>query len=176
MVKPVILQVVGYQNSGKTTFVHSLLYHLKQEDLRVGTIKHHGHGGKPDVFEEKDSSRYSAAGAHVSMVEGEGRLLIQADKESWSLEEQIEILNPFNLDVIIIEGHKYQQYPKVIIINEESDISLLSELTNIKFVFFRNVEVRDLVVDKSISHCLIDEKLKCFELIKGYINRELSND
>lgn len=41
-----ILQVVGYQNSGKTSFVSELTKQLSSAGRRVGVIKHHGHGGR----------------------------------------------------------------------------------------------------------------------------------
>ncbi len=54
-----ILQIVGYQNSGKTTFVEKLAEKLGQLGVKIGCLKHHGHGGEPDVFAEgKDSDRF----------------------------------------------------------------------------------------------------------------------
>lgn len=53
VVTPIIVQVVGFQNSGKTTFVKKLLQELSKQNIYVATIKHHGHGGKPDVVEKK---------------------------------------------------------------------------------------------------------------------------
>lgn len=77
MVTPKILQVVGYQNSGKTTFVTQLVQALTEKDFNVATIKHHGHG-EPDVVTNKDSSRHIVSGASTTIVEGEGMLLMQA--------------------------------------------------------------------------------------------------
>jgi molybdopterin-guanine dinucleotide biosynthesis protein B len=52
-----ILQVVGYQNSGKTTLITKLIKMLKEMSYRVGTLKHHGHDGvlytKKDVLKER---------------------------------------------------------------------------------------------------------------------------
>lgn len=44
-----ILQIVGYQNSGKTTLMEKLIQALTYEGMKVATIKHHGHGGYPEV-------------------------------------------------------------------------------------------------------------------------------
>lgn len=65
-----IIQIVGYQNSGKTTLMEQLIKHATKEGLRVGTIKHHGHGGAPVENLSKDSNRHEQAGARVSAVEG----------------------------------------------------------------------------------------------------------
>lgn len=40
-----ILQIVGYQNSGKTTLVEKMVHALTEREMKVATIKHHGHGG-----------------------------------------------------------------------------------------------------------------------------------
>ncbi|HJV30673.1 MAG TPA: molybdopterin-guanine dinucleotide biosynthesis protein MobB, partial [Bacillales bacterium] len=87
LVKPMIFQVVGYQNSGKTTFITKILKQLKIEGDSVGVIKHHGHGGKPDVYEQKDSARHIENGAIATIVEGNGRLLLQAEQAMWTLQE-----------------------------------------------------------------------------------------
>jgi molybdopterin-guanine dinucleotide biosynthesis adapter protein len=145
MVTPFIFQVVGFQNSGKTTFLNQLLEKLSVEEIRIGTIKHHGHGGKPEINEKKDSSTYSKVGAIASLVEGGGRLLLQAEKSNWSLEEQIKILTPFHLDLILIEGHKYENFPKAVIIRNENDLCLLNELKNVVIVLCRDDSLRKQV-------------------------------
>lgn len=66
-----ILQIVGYQNSGKTTLMEQLIKQATMEGLRVGAIKHHGHGGVPMIETSKDSSRHELAGAVVTAVEGQ---------------------------------------------------------------------------------------------------------
>jgi molybdopterin-guanine dinucleotide biosynthesis adapter protein len=142
MVAPVIFQVVGFQNSGKTTFLNNLLEKLNEENIRTGTIKHHGHGGKPEINEKKDSAKYSKTGAIASLVEGEGRLLLQAEKENWPLDEQIEILTPFNLDLILVEGHKRAGFAKAVIIRNENDFDLLERLKGIVVVLFREESLR----------------------------------
>jgi molybdopterin-guanine dinucleotide biosynthesis adapter protein len=142
MVATFIFQVVGFQNSGKTTFLNNLLEKLNEENIRTGTIKHHGHGGKPEINEKKDSAKYSRTGAIASLVEGEGRLLVQAEKENWPIEEQIEILTPFNLDLILVEGHKYASFAKAVIIRNENDLGLLNRLKDIVVVLFRDESLR----------------------------------
>jgi molybdopterin-guanine dinucleotide biosynthesis adapter protein len=150
MVVPFIFQIVGFQNSGKTTFLNNLLELLNEENFRTGTIKHHGHGGKPEINEKKDSSQFCRTGAIASLVEGEGRLLVQAEKATWSLAEQIKILAPFNLDLILVEGHKYEGFAKAVIIKDENDLRLLEELKNIVVVLFRDESLREQV-SKTIS-------------------------
>ncbi len=131
VVNPVIVQVVGFQNSGKTTFVKKLLQELSKQKIDVATIKHHGHGGKPDVVEKKDSSEHIHSGAFASLVEGEGRLLVQVEKDEWNIQEQIHILCSLNPEVIVIEGHKNESFHKIVLLRNKEDFDALRSLENV---------------------------------------------
>lgn len=111
---------------------------LSRENKKVVTLKHHGHGGKPDIFDEKDSSLHIKAGAYASLVEGDGRILLQAEKQGWTLKEKIELLSFLHPDFIIIEGHKNENYPKAVIVKHSEDLELLDVLNNIIAVFYWN--------------------------------------
>jgi len=158
LVKPVIFQVAGYQDSGKTTLSLNLIEHLSVSGLKIATIKHHGHGGKPEVNETKDSGRHIAAGAAVSLVEGEGRILIQAEQKQWSLLEEIEMLSFFKPDVILVEGYKNEKYPKAVILRDEGDLELLDKLPDIKVIFYR---------DASLARHLKDLAIPSFDMTDG---------
>lgn len=133
--QPVIFQLAGYSNSGKTTLLKKLISLLSKDSERVVTLKHHGHGGKPDLLQDKDSSQHLGSGAIASLVEGDGRILLQAEKISWSLQEQIELIIPLQPDFILIEGYKQEHYPKAVLIRKPQDIELLTKLTNIVVVY-----------------------------------------
>lgn len=133
---PIIFQISGYSNSGKTTFITKLVRQLSKEQFKVVTLKHHGHGGRPDLLNEKDSSEHIYAGALASVVEGEGRILLQAEQAVWTLQEQIRLLSFFDPDMIIIEGHKRADFPKAVIVRDQNDVELLTNLTNIIVVFY----------------------------------------
>jgi molybdopterin-guanine dinucleotide biosynthesis protein B len=134
LVKPVIFQVVGYQNSGKTTVMSQLISKLKTAGMNVVSIKHHGHGGKPSVAPNKDSSRHLDSGALASLVEGDGSLLLQAEKPIWTLEEKIQLVSFFNPVVILIEGFKREPFPKLLLLRTKEDLKLLEMVHNIKVV------------------------------------------
>lgn len=134
LVEPIVYQVAGYQNSGKTTFLVKLIEELKKHGLKTVTIKHHGHGGRPDVIPQKDSSRHLIAGAAASLVEGQGRIVLQADDSFFALTEQIRFMNFFQPDIILVEGHKKKPYPKLLFLRDENDLSLIGEVENIQAV------------------------------------------
>lgn len=125
-----VLQIVGYQNSGKTTLTEKLITALTNEGVKVGAIKHHGHGGYPEVPLQKDSERHRQAGSIVSAVEGDGVLSLSA-KGDWSLEKIIRLYTCFEAEVIIVEGYKKERYPKVVLLRSEEDVSLLERSENV---------------------------------------------
>ncbi|MEH0975525.1 molybdopterin-guanine dinucleotide biosynthesis protein B [Bacillus mobilis] len=127
---PSILQIVGYQNSGKTTLVEKIVHALAEREMKVATIKHHGHGGFPEVA-QKDSERHRKAGAVVSSVEGAGLLSLSSLKEEWSLQEIIRLYEFFEVDTILIEGYKKESYPKVVLLRSAEDVELLHKVENI---------------------------------------------
>lgn len=128
---PVIFQVVGYQNSGKTTITTELIKTLAGKGLKTVTIKHHGHGGRPALLEQKDTEKHLNAGAAASVVEGEGSLLLKAVNFETSLEVQIELMKFFDPDVILIEGYKLKPFPKLLLLRNESDLTLINTVSNI---------------------------------------------
>ncbi|WP_233522654.1 molybdopterin-guanine dinucleotide biosynthesis protein B [Peribacillus glennii] len=137
MVEPFIFQIAGFQNSGKTTVISRLTRHLNEKGISVSVLKHHGHGGAPDL-PDKDSTRLFSSGAQAALVEGDGTIQLTASLPSGCdlLSKNIEILSTFNPDVIIIEGYKRKPFPKALIIRYESDLVLLRELENLHAVIY----------------------------------------
>ncbi len=125
-----IVQVVGYQNSGKTTFVEKIIRAAVEKGLKVGAIKHHGHGGKPTSISGKDSTKHAAAGAQIAAVEGEGAVQIEWNPDVFELEKIVEVYDFLKMDWIVIEGYKQATYDKVVLLKERQDAALL-ELSNV---------------------------------------------
>ncbi|EOP20938.1 MULTISPECIES: molybdopterin-guanine dinucleotide biosynthesis protein B [Bacillus] len=125
-----IIQIVGYQNSGKTTFVEKVVHALAESEMKVATIKHHGHGGFPEVA-QKDSERHRKAGAVVSSVEGAGLLSLSSLREEWSLQEIIRLYEFFEVDTILIEGYKKENYPKIVLLRSAEDVELVHKVENV---------------------------------------------
>ncbi|MFH5780286.1 molybdopterin-guanine dinucleotide biosynthesis protein B [Heyndrickxia oleronia] len=130
-----VYQIVGFQNSGKTTLMESIINYWSKHDLKVGTIKHHGHGGKTRKrVAEKDTDKHLNAGASIVACEGEGELVLLKQNLNWSLVDIIQFYENFSLDFILIEGYKYEDYPKAVLIRGEEDTYLLDQLSNIQAI------------------------------------------
>jgi molybdopterin-guanine dinucleotide biosynthesis adapter protein len=145
VVKPVIFQVVGYQNSGKTTITTKLINDLVKKGLKTVTIKHHGHGGKLAALPQKDTEKHLNAGAFASIVEGEGSLILQADNFYPTLEDQIELMKFFHPDIILIEGYKQKSYPKLLLVKDECDLSLLNTVSNVLGILYWKEEMHQQI-------------------------------
>ncbi|MFC7370978.1 molybdopterin-guanine dinucleotide biosynthesis protein B [Fictibacillus iocasae] len=134
LTKPV-LQLAGYSNSGKTKLMERLIVEASKNGWRTGTLKHHGHGGVPDMSDGgKDSGKHRQAGAAVTGVEGGGMFLLSAEKQQWTLEELLSFYEAMDMDLILVEGYKHADLPKIAIIKEPDDLSLLQSLTNVQAV------------------------------------------
>ncbi|MCF8011313.1 MAG: molybdopterin-guanine dinucleotide biosynthesis protein B [Clostridiales bacterium] len=109
MNKPPVISVVGWSNSGKTTFLEQLVRELKHRGYRVGTIKHH-HGDidKPG----KDTWIHSRAGAEITSLAGSsGFALFKKCNEIEILDEVCNYMS--EMDIIITEGFKSENKPKI---------------------------------------------------------------
>ncbi len=128
MESPVILQVVGYQNSGKTTVITKLLQRLNKHKIKTGVIKHHGHGDSL-IHNDfgKDTERHRNAGAYITSVTAAKNSILSTNSEL-SIDQLIAIYTVLKMDCIIIEGYKNIQYPRVVLLrNYEGDKDLLSK-------------------------------------------------
>lgn len=125
-----VIQIVGYKNSGKTTTAKRLIEVFSKSGIRVASLKHHGHGGIPQGMEDTDSAKHLQAGSVVAGVEGEGVLQLRT-QEHWQMDQMIAIYQIMNLEVLVIEGFKQESYKKIVVINKEEDLILLSQVTNI---------------------------------------------
>ena len=165
-----ILQIVGYQNSGKTTLVEQLITQATTEGFRVGTIKHHGHGGIPMVESSKDSVRHEKAGASVTAVEGQGTLRMSIRQSYWQLEDILNIYEAFQMDLILIEGFKKEHYPKVVLLRRAEDQSLLQNVSNIICVLYWPT----YPLDKPLAYPAfsIHEKAQYIDFLMHEIRRE----
>ncbi|MCY8544402.1 molybdopterin-guanine dinucleotide biosynthesis protein B [Bacillus vallismortis] len=138
-----IVQVVGFQNSGKTTFIERILEKSSEQGLNLGCLKHHGHGGEPQTFTNgKDTDRYQAAGADVTVVEGAGVLQLTA-RRHWDLPRLIGLYQFLETDCLLIEGFKKAPYPKVVILSEKEDLEALQADNTIAIIYRKKEHITE---------------------------------
>ncbi|WP_438445238.1 molybdopterin-guanine dinucleotide biosynthesis protein B [Gorillibacterium sp. sgz5001074] len=123
---PVVVQVVGWKNAGKTTLVCKLVEALSAQALEVGTVKHDAHRFEID-HEGKDTWRHRQAGARRVAIssEQEGRTCYIEERYT-PLPDMLERMQ--DMDYVVVEGFKSEGYPKIVIIRSQEQLELLDRV------------------------------------------------
>ncbi len=120
-----VMGIVGWSGSGKTSLVVQVLPILKERGLRVSTMKHAHH--RFDVDKPgKDSFRHREAGASEVLVVTSSRWVLMHESREEpepSIESLIERMTP--VDLLLIEGFKTHQHPKIEIYRASEGKALL---------------------------------------------------
>ena len=120
-----IVSFVGKKKSGKTTVVLGVLKELRSRGWRVAVIKHDTHGFDIDV-PGTDSFRFREAGAEVVGISSPEKYVWQssASEEPDLLELARQVTEP--VDLILTEGFKKQDAPKIEVSRRERSTELVS--------------------------------------------------
>lgn len=107
-----IISIVGRSKSGKTTLLEKLIIELKSRGYRVGTMKHTPLG-MAWSDDDKDSWRHIKAGSESTILCAPDKLvLVKPVSEPQTLEE-IARLFAEDCDIILTEGFKQGDAPKI---------------------------------------------------------------
>ena len=104
-----VIAVSGVKNSGKTTLIEKLIPALNARGVKTAVLKHDGHSFAADR-EGTDTCRFLTAGAlGAAIFDGEK---FQAVKFASVTERDLIALYP-EADLILLEGFKWTDYPKI---------------------------------------------------------------
>ncbi|MBR1918479.1 MAG: molybdopterin-guanine dinucleotide biosynthesis protein B [Spirochaetales bacterium] len=107
--RPKVFAVSGYSNSGKTTLIESLIPLFCRDGLKVGAIKHDRHSFELDHI-GTDSYRLYEAGSSAVAIYSKAEYALRKRGE-YSLDDIIRDFSEY--DVVIVEGEKLSQLPKI---------------------------------------------------------------
>ncbi|MCI5773598.1 MAG: molybdopterin-guanine dinucleotide biosynthesis protein B [Erysipelotrichaceae bacterium] len=127
--RPYIFAVSGYKHVGKTTLITKLIKKLRSLGYTVATIKHDGHDFIADS-EGTDSYKHREAGADLNIVFSAHKMMMIAKP----LDIQAMIALAQDHDFIILEGFKTSPYPKIEIIKEDGEASVVDPTTRLALV------------------------------------------
>ena len=124
---PILIAISGVKNSGKTTLIERLIPRLSCEGLKVATIKHDGHDFECDI-EGTDTFKHKKAGAYGTAIFSKNKFMVIKEQKHTNEEELISYFK--DADIILLEGFKYSNYPKIEVIRQEnSSVSVCKEET-----------------------------------------------
>lgn len=110
--QPPAVAFVARSGTGKTTLVESLIIVLKSKGYRVGALKHDAHRFEIDQ-PGKDSARFTAAGAEVMVLVSDDTVaMVQKPPDPPKLENILQLCFT-GLDLVLVEGYKTSDLPKI---------------------------------------------------------------
>ena len=123
-----VISFIGYHNSGKTTVATKVVKELRKKGYTVAVLKSTKHRKLIGDTPGKDSYRYREAGAGaVGIVSPDEIVLFQdIDRDKLNL-EFISFLLFGDYDIVICEGFKRADVPKIEVTRRELNYPLLFE-------------------------------------------------
>ncbi|MGF1689760.1 bifunctional molybdopterin-guanine dinucleotide biosynthesis adaptor protein MobB/molybdopterin molybdotransferase MoeA [Photobacterium kagoshimensis] len=115
-----LLGFAAFSGTGKTTLLEAMLPKLVERGIRIAVIKHAHHNFDIDQ-EGKDSYRLRKAGASQMLISSRYRraLVTETPEEEANLPHLIAQLDQTALDLILVEGFKKLDFPKIELHREE---------------------------------------------------------
>lgn len=110
-----LLGFAASSGTGKTTLMTQIIPILKEHGLRIAVIKHSHHYFQIDQ-PGKDSYRLREAGATpVVLISSHCRAIITeiSPAQEPQLDDQLKLFDQADLDLILVEGFKTEQFPKI---------------------------------------------------------------
>lgn len=159
-----LIAIAGYSGSGKTTLIEKVIPCLVMDGYRVSLIKHAHHEFDIDL-PGKDSHRHRMAGATEVMVSSSNRWALMHElrgNAEPSLEEQLKHFSP--CDVVIVEGWKHHNIPKIEVHRKLADKPLL---------FVEDKNVIAIATDETLATDLPQFGLEDAEAVAAFIVKHL---
>lgn len=120
-----VVSFVGRSGVGKTTALERVIRELKQRGFKVGTVKHDAHDFEMDR-PGKDSWRHGQAGSDVVVISGPHKMaMIRKLDQELPLDSILPLMG--ELDLVLTEGYKRGDRPKVEVSRREWGTELLCE-------------------------------------------------
>ena len=158
-----IIGVIGWKNSGKTYYVQEIIKKLCKKGYSVASIKHAHH--EFDVDKPKtDSFLHRKAGSQQVIISSSKRWVKITELENSAEKNLTELLQQLSTtDIVIVEGFKNDNHPKIEIIKEKSKNYLFNQISNVVAL------VSDIEVNSNIKKFKKNE----IELIVKFILNDL---
>ena len=160
-----LIGFAAYSGTGKTTLIKLIVKLLKELNLKVSVIKHAHHDFDVDKI-GKDSYEIRKSGAENMLISSANRWALMhenTNNSELSLNDLINVLDPLDSDIILVEGFKAEKFPKIELYREEigkallhtSDESIIAIATDSKIETSKDIEVLDINNPQEIADYII---------------------
>ena len=119
--RPPVVGFAGYSGSGKTTLATGVVRALTEAGVRVSAVKHAHHAFDVDQ-PGKDSYELRRAGAVQTLVGSRDRWALVTEvgaAREPTLDELVDRLDFESADIVLVEGFKHAEVPKIAVRREE---------------------------------------------------------
>jgi molybdopterin-guanine dinucleotide biosynthesis protein B len=154
---PVFSIVSSSSKAGKTTVLCSIIKELKSRGYKVCTIKHDVHGFEID-HPGKDTWKHAQAGSDIVVISSPKKMaVIEKVEREYSLDELVGRIS--GVDIIITEGYKNENKPKLKILGKEKPKETLSKDQDVFAV------ITDTPADRDVPQFAFSEIKEAVDLI-----------
>ena len=158
-----IFGIIGWKDTGKTYFVQRIISNLSKLNFKVASIKHAHHDFEIDK-PNTDSFLHRKAGSQQVIISSSKRWAKITELQTSSEKTLDDLVNELdNPDVIIVEGYKNANHPKIEIIKDALDDStfmfnylknVTALITDIQIGSFKKKQFKKNQIDKIVQHIL----------------------
>ncbi len=154
-----VFSVVGSRaDVGKTTILCKIIKELKKRGYRVGTIKHYEGDFEIDR-PGKDTWKHAKAGSDVVVISSKTKMAkIERPDTEYKLDDVIRDIK--NVDIIITEGYRTENKPKLEVARKEISEELYSKQEELFCI------VADFSFENEIPQFGFDDTDKIVDLIE----------
>ena len=121
-----VISFVGSHNCGKTTILEKVIRGLKQKGYKVAVIKHHKGDFELDI-QGKDTWRLAEAGSDVVAISSPQKTAVIKKPEQELTLDRITEMVCDGMDIVISEGYKFDDKPKIEVFRSEVSDRILSD-------------------------------------------------
>ena len=157
-----IIGVIGWKNSGKTYYIQEIIKKLRKKGFSVASIKHAHHDFEIDK-PKTDSFLHRKAGSQQVIISSSKRWVKITELENKIEKNLSELIQQIsNTDIVLIEGFKNENHPKIEVIKEGSKSYLFNKISNVVAL------ISDIKLDNNIRQFKKNE----IDLIVNFILNE----
>jgi molybdopterin-guanine dinucleotide biosynthesis adapter protein len=159
-----VVSVVGMSGVGKTTALERILRELKRRGYRVGTVKHDAHGFEVDK-PGKDTWRHAQAGSDAVVISGPHKFaLIRRLESELPLDDIVKLID--DVDLVITEGYKQGDKPKIEVTRLEKGTDLLCDVDELIAL------MTDYAVDMAVPQFALEDAAGVVDLLESLYLRD----